>query len=126
MQAKNFIEQLCLPQSVESLFIFCISRSVKHLDPEKLNSNKIKLEAFFTNLYLKLQRNKDHFAQEGSNTKYNKFIYTVACLEEDIFVQIEPFVVKRKITIKDIHHFIEILSICFDNVDFIGIVKNVC
>lgn len=123
-QEKDHTEKLCLAQSVQSLSTFCMSKSPKDPDSKKVNGDKTKLEAFLLNLYLKLQRNKDHFAQEDNNTKYNMLIYIIACLKGNAFAQIEPFVVKNEITIKDVYHFVEILRFCFNKVDSVGIAKN--
>ena len=123
-QLRQAQEQLRQAQFTESSLTPRTFRSPKHPDPEKFNGDKTKLEAFLTNLHLKLQRNEDHFTQEGQDTEYNKLIYAVARLEGDAFAQIEPFVVKGRITIKNIHHFVEILRVRFGEVDPVGTAKH--
>ena len=123
-QVQDLTEQLRLAQFTESSSTPRTFRSPKHPDPEKFNGDKTKLEAFLTNLHLKLQRNEDHFVQEGQDTEYNKLIYSVARLDGDAFAQIEPFVVKGRITIKNIHHFEEILRVRFGEVDPVGTAKH--
>lgn len=59
---------------------------------------------------------------------YNVLLYfsylAVFYHEGDIFAQIEPFVIKSKINIKDVNHFMEILKGYFGKVDHIGTTKH--
>lgn len=99
-------------------------RSPKHPDPEPFDGDKTKLDPFFTNLHLKYHRNGDHFVQEGQSTEYNKVVYAVSLLRGDAFAQIEPFVIDGIITIRDVRHFMEILRVCFGEVDPVNTAKH--
>lgn len=46
-----------------------MAKSVTHADRKKLNGDSTKLEAFFTQLNLKLQRNMDYFTREEQKTE---------------------------------------------------------
>ena len=64
--------------------------SPNHPDPDKFNGDKTKLEAFVTQLCIKLQKNTDHFVCPGQNTEQNQLSYAISCLEDDTFLQVEP------------------------------------
>ena len=62
---QNLTEQLHQAHVNGTLGIPCVAKSVTHRNPEKFNGDKTKLEAFLTQLNLKLQRNIDYFTREG-------------------------------------------------------------
>ena len=66
---QNLTEQLRQVHVNGTWGIPCVAKSATHLNPEKFNDDKTKLEAFFAQLNLKLQRNIDHFTKEGQNTE---------------------------------------------------------
>ena len=61
---QNLTEQLCQAHVNNTLKILCVAKSATYHDLEKFNGNKTKLEVFFAQLNLKLQRNIDHFVRE--------------------------------------------------------------
>lgn len=66
---QNLIEQLCQIHVNDTLEVPRVAKSATHPDSEKFNGDKTKLETFFTQLNLKLQRNIDHFTREGQDTE---------------------------------------------------------
>ena len=78
-------EQLCQAHINGTLEIPRVVKSATHPNPKKFNGDKTKLEVFFAQLNLKLQRNIDHFTKEGQNMEQNKLSYTIMHLKEDAF-----------------------------------------
>ena len=66
---QNLTEQLHQVHVNGTFRIPRVAKSATHPDPKKFNGDKTKLEAFFTQLNLKLQRNIDHFTRERQNTE---------------------------------------------------------
>ena len=73
--------------------------SPNHPDPKKFNDDKTKLEAFITQLCIKLQQNADHYKRLGQNTKQNQLSYAISRLEGNAFTQVEPFVSRHGINL---------------------------
>ena len=70
-QIVELTEQLQLAQSLNSNLIAPVQArlSPNHPDPDKFNGDKIELEAFVTQLRIKLQQNADHFVRPRQNTE---------------------------------------------------------
>ena len=66
----------------------------------------------------------DHLTREEQNMKQNKLSYTILCLQQDIFVQIEPYVLAKNIDFENINQFVEILKTCFGEVDLVDTAKH--
>ncbi|WP_375449176.1 hypothetical protein [uncultured Nostoc sp.] len=107
-----------------TLGIPCVAKSATHPNPEKFNGDKKKLEAFLTQLNLKLQRNIDHFTGERQNMEQNKLSYAILRLEEDAFMQIEPYVSAENIDFENINQFVKVLKTRFGEVDSVGTAKH--
>ena len=82
---QNLIEQLRQAHVNGTLGIPRVAKSATHPDPKKFNGDKTKLEAFLTQLNLKLQRNIDYFTRKKQNTEQNKLSYAISRLERDVF-----------------------------------------
>ena len=63
----------------------CMAKSATHPNLKMFNDDKTKLEVFFIQLNLKLQRNIDYFTRERQNTEQNKLYYTISRLKKDVF-----------------------------------------
>ena len=98
--------------------------SPNHPDPDKFNGDKTKLEAFVTQLRIKLQQNADHFICPGQNTKQNQLSYAISRLESDAFLQIKPFVSCNGIDLLDIAALEELLETRFGDVNPVGTAKH--
>ena len=83
--------------------------SPNHSDPDKFNRDKTKLEAFVTQLCIKLQRNADYFVRPRQNTEQNQLSYAIFCLKSDAFLQVKPYVSRIGIDIPDIAGLEELL-----------------
>ena len=101
-----------------------VAKSATHLDPEKFNGDKMKLEAFFAQLNLKLQRNIDHFNRERQNMEQNKLSYAISRLKKNAFAQIKPYISAENIDFENINQFVEILKTCFGKVDLVDMAKH--
>ena len=84
--------------------------SPSHPDPDKFNGDKTKLEAFVTQLRIKLQQNADHFVHPGQNTKQNQLSYAISRLEGDAFLQVKLYVSRTGIDLPDIATLEELLE----------------
>lgn len=73
--------------------------SPNHPDPDKYST---KLEAFITQLRIKLQRNTDHYIRPRQDTEQNRLSNAISRLEGDAFLQVEPFVSRSGIDLRDI------------------------
>lgn len=62
-----------------------VAKSATHLNPEKFNGDKTKLEVFLIQLNLKLQLNIDYFTRERQAMEQNKLSYAILRLEGDAF-----------------------------------------
>ena len=120
---QNLIEQLRQVHVNGTLRIPCVAKSATHSNPEKVNGDKTKLEAFFAQLNLKLQCNIDHFTRERQNTEQNKLNYAILRLERDPFTQIKPYVSGENINFENINQFVEVLKTCFGKIDLVGTAK---
>ena len=98
--------------------------SPSHLDLDKFNGDKTKLEAFVTQLCIKLQQNADHLVRPGQNTEQNQLSYAISRLEGDTFLQVEPYVSRTGINLPDITTLEELLEIRFGDVDPVGTAKH--
>lgn len=101
-----------------------MAKSPTHPNPEKFNGEKTKLETFFAQLNLKLQRNIDHFTRERQVTEQNKLSYTILRLKREAFAQINTYVLAKNINFKNINHFVEVLKTCFGKVDSVDTAKH--
>ena len=101
-----------------------MAKSATYSNPEKFNGDKTKLEAFFAQLNLKLQRNIDHFTREGQNTEQNKLSYAILRLERNAFAQIEPYVLAGNINFENINQFVKVLKTRFGEVYPVGTAKH--
>ena len=102
---QAFNKQICLMQIINAIgtTVSTTARpSLNHPDPKKFSEDKTKLESFQTQLRIKLQRNADHYICSGQNTKQNQLSYAISCLEDDVFLQMEPFVSETNIDIVNI------------------------
>ena len=100
---QNLMEQFHQAYVNGPLAIYCMAKSATHPNPEKFNSDKTKLEVFLAQLNLKLKCNIDHFTRTKQNTEQNKLSYAILHLEEDVFVQIEPYISTENINFKNIN-----------------------
>ena len=98
--------------------------SSNHPDLDKFNGDKTKLEAFVTQLRIKLQWNADHFVRPGQNTEQNQLSYAILRLEGDAFIQIEPYIFRNGIDLSDIAALEELLETWFGEVDPVGTAKH--
>ena len=98
--------------------------SPNHPDPDKFNGDKTKLEAFTTQLRIKLQQNADHFVHPGQNTEQNQLSYAISCLEGDAFLQIEPYVSWNGIDLPDVPALEDLLETHFGDVDPVSTAKH--
>ena len=117
-------EQLRQAHVNSILRIPCVAKSATHLNPEKFNGDKTKLETFLAQLNLKLQRNIDYFTRKGQNTEQNKLSYAILRLEGDAFPQIEPYVSAENIDFKNINQFVEVLKTRFGEVNPVCTIKH--
>ena len=98
--------------------------SLNHSDPDKFNGDKTKLEAFVTQLRIKLQQNTNHFVRPGQNTEQNQLSYAISHLESDAFLQIEPYVSQNGIDLPDVPALEDLLETRFGDVDPVGTAKH--
>ena len=120
---QNLIEQLCQTHINGTLGIPRVAKSATHLDLEKFNSDKTKLEAFLAQLNLKLQHNIDHFTKKRQKMEQNKLSYAISRLEGDTFTQIKPYVSAKNIDFENINQFVEVLKTCFGEVNPVSTAK---
>lgn len=118
------IEKLYQAHINGSLTIHCIAKFATHLNPEKFNDDRTKLEVFFAQLNLKLQCSINHFIKEKQKMKQNKLSYTILRLEKDAFVQIKLYISAKNIEFKNVNQFVEVLKTCFSKVDLVNIAKH--
>ena len=98
--------------------------SPNHPNPDKFNGDKTKLEAFVTQLCIKLQQNADYFVRSKQNTEQNQLSYTIFHLEGNAFIQIKPYVSRNGIDLSDIAGLEELLETQFGEVDPVGTAKH--
>ena len=93
-------------------------------NPDRFNGDKTKLEAFVTQLYIKLQQNIDHFVLPGQNTEQHQLSYAIFRLESDAFLQIEPYISRNGIDLSDVPALEDLLETRFGDVDPVGTAKH--
>ena len=98
--------------------------SPDHPDPDKFSGDKTKLEAFITQLRIKLQQNADHYSRPGQNTDQNQLLYAISRLEGDTFTQVELFVSCHGIDLRDVAALEDLLEARFGEVDPVGTAKH--
>ena len=77
----SLIKQLRLMQQGPVTTSHPTSRPLpNHPDPEKFNGDKTKLEAFITQLRIKLQQNDDYYTRPGQDTEQNWLSYAISRL----------------------------------------------
>ena len=104
-QNTELTRQLQLAQSLNSNLVTPVPQarpSPNHPDLDKFNGDKTKLEAFVTQLRIKLQQNADYLVRSGQNTEQNQLSYAISRLEGDAFLQIKPYVSRSGIDLPDI------------------------
>ena len=129
-QIAELTEQLQLAQLLNSNLVTTsvvpvqARPSPNHPDPDKFNGDKTKLEAFVTQLCIKLQQNAHHFICPGQNTEQNQLSYAISCLEGDTFLQIKPYLSRTGIDISNIAGLEKLLETQFREVDPVGTAKH--
>ena len=126
-QNAELTRQLQLAQLSNSNLVAPVPQarpSPNHPDPDKFNGDKTKLEAFVTQLHIKLQQNADHFVRLGQNTEQNQLSYAISCLEGDAFLQIKPYVSRSGIDFQDITALEDLLETRFGDVDPVSTAKH--
>ena len=126
-QNAELTRQLQLAQLSNSNLVAPIPQarpSPNHSNPDKFNGDKTKLEAFFTQLRIKLQQNADHFVRPGQNTKQNQLSYAISRLESDAFLQVKSYISRTGIDISDIAGLEKLLETQFGDVDPVGTAKH--
>ena len=98
--------------------------STNHPNPDKFNGDKTKLEAFVTQLRIKLQRNADHFTRPAQDTEQNRLSYAISRLEGDAFLQVEPLVSRFGIDLIDVAALEDLLETQFGEVDPVATAKH--
>ena len=98
--------------------------SPNHPDSDKFNGDKTKLEAFVTQLRIKLQQNADYFIRSGQNTEQNQLSYAISRLEGDAFIQIEPYISWNGIDLSDIAALEKLLETRFGEINPVGTAKH--
>ena len=125
-QNAKLTRQFQLAQSSNSNLVAPVQArpSPNYPDLDKFNGDKTKLEAFITQLRIKLQWNADHFVRPGQNTKQNQLSYAISCLKGDAFIQIKPYVSRNGIDLSDIASLEELLETWFGEVNPVGTAKH--
>ena len=120
---QSLTKQLRLMQSHPTTALTSKS-SPNYLDPDKFNGDKTKLEAFVTQLRIKLQQNANYFVRPGQNTEQNWLSYTIFCLEGEAFIQVKLFVSQSGIDLADVAALEDLLKARFGEVDPVGTAKH--
>ena len=126
-QNAKLTRQLQLAQSSNSNLVAPVPQarpSPNHPNPDKFNGDKTKLEAFITQLRIKLQQNADYFMRPGQNTEQNQLLHAISCLEGDVFLQIKLYVSRTGINLPDIAGLEELLETRFGDVDPVSTAKH--
>ena len=93
--------------------------SPKHPDPEIFEGDKDKLEVWIMQMNAKMQRNADHFAFEGQDTKQNEMSYVLSRLGSEPAGHVQPHVNQdnAKVNLENWKKIIDILNLAYGDPD---------